>query len=512
MNRKALKIGMAIAALVLVRCVQPAQQSEWWRAGSSQRTPTAANVLAPLPGSGTLPALPPTRAPDQPVKTPTPNPPLILPTLRVQPEEYTVQPGDTLATIASRLNYPMDLLAQANNISNPNLISVGQVLIVPVPSPQPPGLAFKIIPDSELVFGPLSATLDIFDFVKGQGGYLSVYQDVINGEDYSGAEIVLRAAREYSVNPRLLLAVLEYQSGWVTQSNPDAATLDYPMGNFESWRVGLYAQLSWAANQLNRGYYLWKVNGISNWLLADGGVVPVDATINPGTAGVQNLMALLHDRAGWDQAVGTQGVFAVYERFFGYPFDYTIDPLIPAGLSQPALQLPFEEGKVWYFTGGPHAGWGDGSAWAALDFAPPGSGLGCVISNEWVTASAAGLIVRSEQGTVVLDLDGDGLEQTGWTLLYLHISSTDRIPAGSVVQAGDRIGYPSCEGGQSNGTHVHIARRYNGEWIPADQTLPFDLEGWISHGTGVEYNGNLTRNGAVVEALDRVAPNNQISR
>jgi murein DD-endopeptidase MepM/ murein hydrolase activator NlpD len=81
-----------------------------------------------------------------------------------------------------------------------------------------------------------------------------------------------------------------------------------------------------------------------------------------------------------------------------------------------------------------------------------------------------------------------------------------------VVKAGDRIGYPSCEGGQSNGTHLHLARRYNGEWIPADQDLPFNLEGWISVGTGVEYNGKLIRNGVAVVALDHVAAENQISR
>jgi LasA protease len=511
MKSKTLKIGLAISALVLVRCFQPAPQSDYWRADSSESTPTAANVL---PGLSTRVVLnqPATRAPNQPIQSPTPNPPLILPTLRVGPAEYTVQAGDTLRKISTLLSLPMDTLIKANNITNPDLISLGQVLVIPVPSPQAAGTSFKIIPDSELIFGPMSATLDIFDFVKAQGGYLSLYRENINNEDYSGAEIVLRVASEYSVNPRLLLAVLEYQSGWVTEMNPDTATLDYPMLYYESWRIGLYAQLSWAANQLNRGYYFWKISAISHWLLSDGGLVPVNPTINPGTAGVQNLMAQLHDRVGWDQAVGDQGVFKVYERFFGYPFDYTIDPVVPDGLSQPVLQLPFEDGKVWSFTGGPHAGWGDGSAWAALDFAPPGGGLGCVVSNEWVTASADGLVVRSENGAVVLDLDGDGLEQTGWTLVYLHISSTDRIPAGSVVKAGDRIGYPSCEGGQSNGTHVHIARRYDGEWISADQSLPFNLDGWISQGAGVEYNGNLVRNGAVVEALDRVAPQNQISR
>ncbi|MHB8933285.1 MAG: M23 family metallopeptidase, partial [Bellilinea sp.] len=189
-----------------------------------------------------------------------------------------------------------------------------------------------------------------------------------------------------------------------------------------------------------------------------------------------------------------------------------LEPLVPDGITQPEMQLPFEVGKIWSFTGGPHAGWGDGSAWAAIDFAPPGGGYGCVLSDEWVTAVADGVIIRSELGVVIQDLDGDGLEQTGWTVLYLHIDSSERIPAGSVVKAGDRIGYPSCEGGVSNGTHVHLARRYNGEWISADGTLPFVLDGWVSQGTGVEYNGTLNRDGAVVEAWDRLVPQNQISR
>ncbi len=510
-----LKIAIAAMALTLALagCVRPAPQADLWRPGGSGQTATPATGNMPALSAATLPALPPTRAPGEPVRSPTPNPPRVLPTIRTEPEEYIVQPGDTLGKIATMFNTTLDTLIEANEITNANIIPVGQRLVVPVPSPQSPGTAFKILPDSELIFGPMSATLDVFDFVRRQGGYLSTYYDTDNsGETFTGPEIVLKVAREYSVNPRLLLAVLEYQSGWVTQMNPDAETIDYPLRFGEEWRVGLYSQLSWAANQLNRGYYLWKVNGISHWLLADGGVVPADASINPGTAGVQNLMARLYDRSGWDRAVGAQGVIAVYERFFGYPFDYTIEPILPDGLTQPELLLPFEEGKVWSFTGGPHAGWGDGSAWAALDFAPPGGGWGCVVSDEWVTSSADGLVVRSETGVVVLDLDGDGLEQTGWTLLYLHISSTDRIPAGTVVEAGDRIGYPSCEGGQSNGTHVHLARRYNGEWIPADQTLPFNLEGWLSQGTGVEYNGSLIQNGGEVVALDHVAAQNQISR
>jgi LasA protease len=94
----------------------------------------------------------------------------------------------------------------------------------------------------------------------------------------------------------------------------------------------------------------------------------------------------------------------------------------------------------------------------------------------------------------------------------MHIESRDRVQPGTYVFAGDRIGHPSCEGGVSNGTHVHLARRYNGEWIAADGPLPFNLDGWISSGTGTEYDGFLTRGSSQVEAWNEVNDLNQITR
>lgn len=44
---------------------------------------------------------------------------------------YTVQRGDTLSRIARRYGISMTVLAQVNNISNPNQIYVGQVLRIP---------------------------------------------------------------------------------------------------------------------------------------------------------------------------------------------------------------------------------------------------------------------------------------------------------------------------------------------------------------------------------------------
>jgi LysM repeat protein len=45
--------------------------------------------------------------------------------------DYTVQPGDTLGAIARDNNVSVSDLAAANHISNPNLIRVGQVLVIP---------------------------------------------------------------------------------------------------------------------------------------------------------------------------------------------------------------------------------------------------------------------------------------------------------------------------------------------------------------------------------------------
>jgi murein DD-endopeptidase MepM/ murein hydrolase activator NlpD len=176
------------------------------------------------------------------------------------------------------------------------------------------------------------------------------------------------------------------------------------------------------------------------------------------------------------------------------------------------MQLPFEPDREWAFTGGPHGGWDDGSAWAALDFAPPGDALGCVLSNDWVVAVADGLIVRADRGAVIQDLDQDGMEQTGWAVLYMHVESRERAQPGTLLKAGERIGHPSCEGGLSSGTHLHLARKYNGEWIPADQKLPFILDGWVSRGTGKEYDGYLEHSGTLIEAWEGRRNENLIQR
>lgn len=44
---------------------------------------------------------------------------------------YTVKKGDTLSAIAKVFNTTVENLVENNNIQNPNMIYVGQVLVIP---------------------------------------------------------------------------------------------------------------------------------------------------------------------------------------------------------------------------------------------------------------------------------------------------------------------------------------------------------------------------------------------
>jgi LasA protease len=340
-------------------------------------------------------------------------------------------------------------------------------------------------------------------FIQDAGGYLSTYKEELSFGWKTSAEIIELVAIENSINPRLLLAMLEYQSGWVYAQPSNLQQTDYPMGNADFHTRGLYRQLSWAVQHLSIGYYGWRAGILSEITFSDGTTMRLAPQLNAGTVALQTFMAKGRTQRDWETALYAAGnITELYEEMFGNPWlrAQTVEPLYPPSLTQPPLELPFRPGAIWSFSGGPHSAWGPNGALAAIDFAPGSTISGCIPSNQAVTPMAAGLVVRSENGVVVLDLDGDGREQTGWAIMYLHIYSKNRVPAGNWMEMDQIIGYPSCEGGVSTGTHVHVARKYNGEWILADGPLPFVLSGWQAVAGDHPYSGFLVNGGNIIPA------------
>ena len=414
---------------------------------------------------------------------------------------YYTQAGDTLPVVAIRFGVKVDDITPPNgDLPTTGLLTPNTLLIIPhmlvnTTSPK------KILPDSELVYSPSAIDFDVEAYVQQAGGYLARYKEWLGSTQWTtGAGIVSRIATENSINPRLLLALIEFQSGWVFGNPSNPKQEDYPLGKVDLSLKGLYSQLAWAVNQLSIGYYGWREGWVTEIQLSDGISARLAPDLNSGTVAIQYFFAQLYDTPGWLGAIDPNtGFGAKFNTMFGNPWirAMEVEPLYPPNLSQPTMILPFLIGQIWSFTGGPHGAWERDGARAAIDFAPGSTESGCVKSNAWAVASAPGLIIRAESGVVVEDLDGDGKEQTGWDILYLHLNDL-QVKAGDWVETADFLGHPSCEGGIATGTHVHIARKYNGDWISADGPLPMVLSGWTVHAGNVPYEGTMTKGDDII--------------
>jgi len=459
---------------------------------TSAPDPTRSVDLPPTPAP-TQPTLAPVTATPTPGSSLTPAPPIL----------YYTQAGDTLNALGLRFGVAPNDIASPDGAISAGLLNPGQLLIVPQRLSETSSNE-HILPDSEIVYSPSAVEFDVETFIKGTGGYLETYKEWrSNGRD-DAANTIIRVSIENSINPRLLLAILEYQGHWVYSHPANLAQSDYPLGHVDYQKKGLYAQLSWAVQMLNIGYYGWRDGRITQLTFPDGSsTFRLAPDLNAGTVALLYLFAQLYDKPNWAGAMyGPDGLPTLYKTMFGDPWEraQSVEPLFPATLTQPPFELPFPKGRRWSLTGGPHSAWGPDGALASLDFAPSTTEHGCYASTEFVTAVASGTVVRSETGIVVMDLDGDGSELTGWNIMYLHIATDERPEVGAWINSGEPVGHPSCEGGQSTGTHVHIARKYNGEWIQADGPLPFELSGWIAHQGAEAYEGWLTKGGEVVQA------------
>ncbi len=142
------------------------------------RTPTA--TITPIPTDTPIPTNTPTFTPTPRPQTPSPAPQVtsVAATTTVvaqvsattaptsaapSGQTYTVKQGETLSEIAGRFGVSVQALADANGITNPALIRVGQVLVIPPigPAPTPTWTPIVLItPGASASAAPTSATAE----------------------------------------------------------------------------------------------------------------------------------------------------------------------------------------------------------------------------------------------------------------------------------------------------------------------------------------------------------------
>jgi murein DD-endopeptidase MepM/ murein hydrolase activator NlpD len=415
--------------------------------------------------------------------------------------DYTAQAGDTLAALAVRFNTTVEEIREANDFIPQDATTMPPGMPMKIPIYHRPlwGTPYQILPDAAFVNGPDVSNFNTQAFIVQHQGWYSRYSAWAFDGTRNAGEIVDYVGINYSISPKILLALLDYLGGAFT--DPALIGSERNILGLESdYWTGVYLQLSYASNLLNDAFYRWREGSLIEFELEDGSLVRPDPWQNAATVSLQYFFSKTLSVQDFHQAIGPDGFIKTYQKLFGDP--WTIEPHIPGSLVQPEMILPYEKDEVWAYTGGPHTGWGSMAPWSALDFAPPSTITGCYETSVPTTAVADGVVVRDGEGMLVLDLDGDGDEHTGWVVFYLHVAERDRVPVGTLVKAGDFLGYPSCEGGRSTGTHIHIARKFNGEWMVADGVVPFVLSGWRPERGSVPYKGWLIKGDLRVLASD----------
>ncbi|MEJ6476689.1 M23 family metallopeptidase [Pseudoalteromonas piscicida] len=289
-------------------------------------------------------------------------------------------------------------------------------------------------------------------------------------------EVILHYAGYASINPKLLLALMELQSGVI--SKPNADSLQAPFGEL-SQEKGFDAQVKDVALNLSARYYAFqklKEEGKAQKLIA----------VNEATVALADLTHTSVD-----------ALLTVYQTLFnGESLALTANSdtsfseqasTQAASVASFSMSLPWPSGYAWY-SGGAHSNTGSGYPYSSLDFNNGSGGWGS--NTPWVQAAHSGTVTRYSQCNIRVT------HSSGYSTQYYHMENL-QYNTGDVISAGAWLGrYANdkptalCQGGQSSGPHVHFSLLYNGGHI--------SLHNWYISGYRIDvgdynYDDNCNR-------------------
>ena len=380
---------------------------------------------------------------------------------------YTVVPGDTLGAIAARLGVSLDALVAVNGITDPNRLSVGQVLIIPGALGALPLAAGAGIPTGA-VFAAPGETVASLATRYGQEGQLiadlngfSLAARLFPGQPVQipSAAIPAEPLRfgtvlSVTVSP----AIVQGRTGrlYVTTSRPvslAATWLDQPVVFTPITDDGLRqaALLPVGPIQEPGSYNLvlgYTTNrgipvSLSRSLQVEAGSYTYQEIIVAEDKA--NVMTPEAVRGELDKVIGLWSQVSA-EAYWKAPFVRPIDPQYST-TSAFGTRRTYSVADI-------------GSFHAGQDFGAPEGVL--------VTAPAPGIVVLAEslivRGNAVILDHGRGVF-TG----YWHLSEIKVVP-GQVVNTGDVLGLTGNTG-LSTGAHLHWELRVNGVAVDPMQFL-----------------------------------------
>jgi hypothetical protein len=116
-----------------------------------------------------------------------------------------------------------------------------------------------IISDFEFFNSSAMSLTSITGFLKDNGGAIATMNFSTGSGTKTAAEIIYNAAREYRINPQVIIATLQKEQSLITATNPSTTSLNYAMGygcpdsgGCSQNASGFYKQIDYAVWQLRK--------------------------------------------------------------------------------------------------------------------------------------------------------------------------------------------------------------------------------------------------------------------
>ncbi|WP_298820569.1 peptidoglycan DD-metalloendopeptidase family protein [Chloroflexus sp.] len=408
-----------------------------------------------------------------------PSPPSVTPTPMVA---VTSAPLPQLVVTATATMTPV-----------PTATPIATVTVVPTATPEP--AIHPIFDPQRLSYDHNFSTPEIQAFLAARNSPLATTRINIGRRSHSFVEVLVSLSSLYSVSPRLLLSLMELQSGLLSAESPSNEQLAWAAGfrGDNGSRRGLFAQLRWLTREVRaalRDYALLGPEALPPLIFADGSQMAAPTDLSRYV--LSRALAPTTAPARLESLLGA--VAPTYQRLFALdprlaPLDWPppAEPFLtrPAERNVPVTSFFDHDAPFLRANGSLHTFWGrsetdrafayDGHTGWDYAMGPP----------ERVLAAAPGLVVfagysddgcATPAGAVIID-HGNGYRTLYWHLARVSVTTGDEVSRGDVLGiAGDT--------GCARGAHLHLQVQYLGRDVDPYGWCGSDPDPWAANPVG----------------------------
>lgn len=367
------------------------------------------------------------------------------------------------------------------------------------------GLTIKpLISDGQFVWGPNVGNFDVSRYLSTRNSPLLMY-----------AEDIQAWAAYTSINPKILLTVLELQNHWISRI-PDDVEQEVILAVIEQVSMDLATTFYdhmyiWGNRRLSESPKSFELPSLT---FDENTILELNPETTSGSFAIATVLAQGVSQKSWEASLIPSDPTS-FSQTFSTLFPET-DPLDNSNSIDPStlppddfLQLPFPLGADWTFNGT--------HSWHGGDIGPDRSSMdfstnwprGATLPDHYTVASHEGIgYVYAPSRTNLpcwMQISYEMNPGEVWSTSYYHLLNLgdpgDRGYLSRNESVG-KIGVEVCNGGFASSAHVHFTLRYNGAFYDLDGVK---LSGWtVYSGSDPYYSGYLERDGEFKYPYDRL--------